>query len=161
MRHSLQLAGINNFVIGWSRYRLGLPRAPLHYMPTWPVGIPIVFQNPVRVPLHSPNSLPIGLCARGLCNSLELSVWQLCGHWRHERWSSWQSQPPVMTTLGFQCLVKYAQDSVVHCFVVGLVRVRQALMPAWIFNHMFSKVWGGITYPFPSSMVLPLTFGDV
>ena len=30
------------FVIGWSKYRLGLPSAPLHYGLMWPVGIPTV-----------------------------------------------------------------------------------------------------------------------
>ena len=52
------------FVIGWSKYRLGLPGALLHYGLTWPVGIPTVFQTPVTVPLHSPNGrqLPFGLC---------------------------------------------------------------------------------------------------
>ena len=43
------------FVIGWSKYRLGLPSAPLRYGLIWPVGIPTVFQTPVTVPLHSPN----------------------------------------------------------------------------------------------------------
>ena len=43
------------FVIGWSKDRLGFPSAPLHYGLTWPVGIPIVFQTPVIVPMHSPN----------------------------------------------------------------------------------------------------------
>ena len=43
------------FVIGWSKYRLGLPSAPLHYGLMWPVGIPTLFQTPVTVPLHSPN----------------------------------------------------------------------------------------------------------
>ena len=47
------------FVIGWSKDRLGLPSAPLHYGPMWPVGIPIVFQTPVTVPLHS---LTAGKC---------------------------------------------------------------------------------------------------
>ena len=40
------------FVIGWSKGRLELPSAPLHYGLTWPVGIPTVFQTPVTVPLH-------------------------------------------------------------------------------------------------------------
>ena len=44
------------FVIGLSKYRLGLPSAPMHYGLTWPVGIPTVFQTPVTVPLHCPNS---------------------------------------------------------------------------------------------------------
>ena len=43
------------FVIGWSKYRLVLHSAPLHYGLAWPVGIPIVFQTPMTVPLHSPN----------------------------------------------------------------------------------------------------------
>ena len=43
------------FVIVWSKYRLGLPSASLHYGLTWPVGIPTVFQTPVTVPLHCPN----------------------------------------------------------------------------------------------------------
>ena len=43
------------FVIGWSKYRLGLPSAPLHYGLMWPVGTPTIFQTPVTVPLHSPN----------------------------------------------------------------------------------------------------------
>ena len=45
----------HTFVIGWSKYRLGLPRAPLHFGLTWPVGIRTVSQTPVTVPLHSPN----------------------------------------------------------------------------------------------------------
>ena len=53
------------FVIGWSKYRLGLPSAPLHYGLTWPVGIPTVFQTPVTVTLHGLTAckcLPLGLC---------------------------------------------------------------------------------------------------
>ena len=52
------------FVIGWSKYRLGLPSAPLHYRLTWPLGISPVFQNPLTVPMHSPNGryLSLGLC---------------------------------------------------------------------------------------------------
>ena len=45
----------HSFVIGWSKDRLGLPSAPLHYRLTWPVGIPTVFQTSVTDPLHSPN----------------------------------------------------------------------------------------------------------
>ena len=44
------------FVIGWSKDKLGLPSAPLHYGLTWPVGIPTVFQTPVTVPLHCPSA---------------------------------------------------------------------------------------------------------
>ena len=43
------------FVIDWSKDRSGLPSAPLHYGPTWPVGIPTVFETPVTVPLRCPN----------------------------------------------------------------------------------------------------------
>ena len=52
----------HSFVIGWSKYRLGLPSAPLHYGLTWPVGIPTVFQTPVTVLLHCPNGRQLGLC---------------------------------------------------------------------------------------------------
>ena len=48
----------HTFVIGWSKYRLGLPSAPLNYGLMWPVGTPTVFQTPVTVPLHTPNSRP-------------------------------------------------------------------------------------------------------
>ena len=43
------------FVIGWSKYRLGLPSAPLNYGLMWPVWIPTVWQAPVTVSLHCPN----------------------------------------------------------------------------------------------------------
>ena len=42
------------FVIGWSKYRLGLPSTPLHYGIRWPVGIPTVSKTSVTVLLHSP-----------------------------------------------------------------------------------------------------------
>ena len=53
----------HTFVIGWPKYRLGLPSAPLHYGLTWPMGIPTVFQTPATVPLHCPNGrqMPLGL----------------------------------------------------------------------------------------------------
>ena len=63
------------FVIVWSKYRLGLPSAPLHYGLTWSVGIPTVFQTPVTVPLHSPtagNCLPLGLCKGTVKESREV-----------------------------------------------------------------------------------------
>ena len=59
MRHGLQLLTIP-FVIGWFKYRLGLPCDPLHYWLTWPVGIPTVFETPVTVPL--PLALRAGKC---------------------------------------------------------------------------------------------------
>ena len=57
------------FVIGWSRYRLGLPSTLLHYGLTWPVGIPNILQTPVRVPLLSPNGrhLPAVRTVQGDC----------------------------------------------------------------------------------------------
>ena len=57
------------FVMGWSKYKLGLSSTPLHYWFTWPVGIPTVFQIPVTILLHSPNGrqMPADrVCARGL-----------------------------------------------------------------------------------------------
>ena len=55
------------FVIGWPNYRLGIPSAPLNYGLTWPVGIPIVFQTLVTVPLHSPNGrqMPVVRAVQG------------------------------------------------------------------------------------------------
>ena len=34
-----------------------------------------------------------------------------------------------------------------------------SISPAWINNHMPGKVWDDITYPFPTSTVVPLKFG--
>ena len=56
-----QIGWHHSFVIGWSKDRLGLPSAPLHYRLKWPMGIPTVFQTPLTVPLHC-NCLPLGLC---------------------------------------------------------------------------------------------------
>ena len=55
------------FVIGWSKYRLGLPSVPLYYGLTWPVGIPTIFQTPVTVPLHSRNGrqMPVVRAVQG------------------------------------------------------------------------------------------------
>ena len=57
------------FVIGWSKYRLGMPSAQLRYGLTWPVGIPTIFQTPVTVPLHSPNGrqMPAIRAVQGGC----------------------------------------------------------------------------------------------
>ena len=49
------------FMIDWSKYRLGLPSAPLHYGLMWLVGIPTVFHTPVTVPFHSPNGVCKGI----------------------------------------------------------------------------------------------------
>ena len=56
-----QIGWHHSFVIGWSKDRLELPSAPLHYGLKWRVGIPTVFQTAVTVPLHC-NCLPLGLC---------------------------------------------------------------------------------------------------
>ena len=45
----------HDFVIGRSKYRLGLPSSRLHYGLTWSVWIPNVFQTPVTGPSHSPS----------------------------------------------------------------------------------------------------------
>ena len=42
------------FMIGWSQYKLGLPRVAMHCGHTWPAGIPF-FQRPLTVAMHSPN----------------------------------------------------------------------------------------------------------
>ena len=44
----------HHFMIGWSKFRLRLHNAPLHYGLTWSVGIPIGFQILVTVPLDIP-----------------------------------------------------------------------------------------------------------
>ena len=65
------ISWLHDFVICWSKYRLGLPSAPLHYGLTWPAGIPTVFQTPVTVTLQSLNGrqMPVqGDCERVYCN---------------------------------------------------------------------------------------------
>ena len=57
-------------MIGWSKYRLGLPGALLHYGLTWAVGIPTVFQTPVTVPMHNPKqwqAMPAVRAVQGDC----------------------------------------------------------------------------------------------
>ena len=56
------------FVIGWSKYRLRLPSAPLHYGLTWPMGIPPFFRPQWQY-------LPLGLC-KGLWKSLDKFAFQ-------------------------------------------------------------------------------------
>ena len=51
-------------VIGWSMYNPGNTSHQMHNGLTWPMGISIGFQTPLTVSLHSPNSLPLGLCKR-------------------------------------------------------------------------------------------------
>ena len=59
----------HSFVIGWFKYRLGLPNTPLHYGRMWPVGIPIVFQTSVTVSLHRPDGrqMPVVRAVQGDC----------------------------------------------------------------------------------------------
>ena len=52
-----------SFVIRWSKYRLGMPGALLHYELSSPEGIPAVFQTPVTVRLHSPNERQANACS--------------------------------------------------------------------------------------------------
>ena len=69
------------FVIAWSKYRLGLPSAPLHYGLTWPVGIPTVFHTPVTISLDSPNGIKPAIrvvqedCERVYQGSDTISMW--------------------------------------------------------------------------------------
>ena len=68
----------HSFVIGWSKDRLGLPSAPLHYGLKWPVGIPTVFQTPVS---DSPFALQlptVRAVQRGLWKSLQWSAMGGC-----------------------------------------------------------------------------------
>ena len=61
-------------VIVWSKYRLGLPSAPLHYGITWPVGIRTVFQTLVTVPLCSPDSRQMPGAVQGNCERVYFGV---------------------------------------------------------------------------------------
>ena len=97
------------FVIGWSKYRLGLLSSELHYGLTWPVGIPTVFHTPVTVPLHSPNGrqcLLLVLCKGTVEESSADGVWtdgcknggcwytsakQAPGHQQQPCWYQWLS----------------------------------------------------------------------
>ena len=64
-RHGLQYGWHHPFVIGWSKYRLGLLSALLHYGLAWLVGILTVFHMPVtHLPFAQPlrqAGLPLGL----------------------------------------------------------------------------------------------------
>ena len=70
------------FVIGWSRYRSGLPSAPLHYDITWPVGIPTVFRpqwQSLCTALTAGKCLPLGLCKGTVKESI---CWHIpCWHY--------------------------------------------------------------------------------
>ena len=55
----------HTFVTGWSKYRLGLPSAPLHYGLTWPVGFPPFFKpqwQSLCTALTTGKCLSLGLC---------------------------------------------------------------------------------------------------
>ena len=72
----------HTFVIGQSKYRLGLPRVSLHCGLMWPMGISTVFQTPLTVPLHSPNGrqMPIDRAVQG-----NYSKESTCGRqWVHD-----------------------------------------------------------------------------
>ena len=64
------------FVIGWSKDRLGLPSAPLHYGLKWPVGFPTAIQTSVTVLLHCPNGncLLLGLCKGTVKESTDILI---------------------------------------------------------------------------------------
>ena len=38
----------------------------------------------------------------------------------------------------------------VHVYPVQTKAIPRMLMPAWIINDTYNKVWGEITYPFPN-----------
>ena len=63
------------FIIGWSKYRLVLPYAAMHYRLMQLVGITTVFQGPLTVSLHSLNSrhLPAVKAVQGDCE--RVSAW--------------------------------------------------------------------------------------
>ena len=59
----------STFCDGWSKYKLGLPSAPLHYGPLWPVGISTIFRPQWQSLCTAPMAgrcLPLGLC-KGDC----------------------------------------------------------------------------------------------
>ena len=73
------------FVIDGSKYSLGLPRAPLHHGLTWPVGIPIVFQMPLTIPLHNPNGrqcLPVVRAVEWDCENHWCNKWDNIPKWK-------------------------------------------------------------------------------
>ena len=60
-----QIGWLYPFVIGWSRYRLRLPRVALHFGLTWLMGISTVLQRLLTVHLPIPKAskcVPLGLC---------------------------------------------------------------------------------------------------
>ena len=82
-------------LIGWSIYRLGNSSHLMHYGPTWPMGLPIVFRRPLTVPLRSPigGSLPLWQCKETVnecswlvSHTLACILWW--GHMCHEIHSS-------------------------------------------------------------------------
>ena len=67
------------FVIGWSKYRLGLLNAPLHHGLMWPVGIATVFRPQWWsrcIALTAGYCLRIGLCNGTVDNSTVIIYWK-------------------------------------------------------------------------------------
>ena len=96
------------FVIGLSRYRLGLPSAPLHYGITWPVGIPTVFQTPLTVLCTAitlgGHCLPLGMC-RGTVKESRATGRFLClPGWRYVS-APWVDLWPLITSQ-LTCLIQ-------------------------------------------------------
>ena len=57
----------NRFVIGWSKYRLGLPCITMDYGLVWLVGISTVFLRPLTVPLHCPTGRRVAMIVQWDC----------------------------------------------------------------------------------------------
>ena len=78
-RHGLQIGWHHPFIVGWFKYRLGLPSAPLHYGLTWPVGIefPPFFRpqwQSLCTTLTAGICLPLGLCKGTVKESMALCL---------------------------------------------------------------------------------------
>ena len=58
-------------VIGWSKHRLGLPGAPLHYGLMWPVGIPTDFRHQWQ---SLCTALTANKCLQGDCERVSISA---------------------------------------------------------------------------------------
>ena len=52
----------HSFLFGWSKYKPGVPSAPLHDELMWPVGIPSVFQTSCLPLYTSLTCLPLRMC---------------------------------------------------------------------------------------------------
>ena len=56
-------------MIGWSKHKLVDTSVAMHYGIKWPVGISIVPQSPLKIPLHNPNDRqkPVVRAVQGDC----------------------------------------------------------------------------------------------